>query len=126
VGARSEENPNLVLIRENPYRVTFVPADFGPPAPTEYYEQIAGEAVQIWVGSLPRLLAELRQLAAQLGIPLRDGELTDDTARAINGFEAFHNGDSAELIEDERTAWLALYEGARLALEHRVALTLAG
>jgi hypothetical protein len=126
VGTRSEENPNLAMIRENPYRVTFVPADFSPPAPTEYYEQIAGEAVQIWVGSLPRLLAELRRLAAQLGIPLSNSELTDETARTINGFEPLHNEDSTELIEDKRTAWLALYEGTRLALEHRVALTLAG
>jgi hypothetical protein len=30
------------------------------------------------------------------------------------------------LIESYRTAWLALYEGARLALENGVALTLAG
>jgi hypothetical protein len=126
LGTNSSENPNLALIRDNPYRVSFVPADFAPPTPTEYYERIGGEGVQIWVGSLPHLLRELNQLAAQLGIPLTNGELRDETAAAINSFEALHNGDSTELIEDKRTAWAALYEGARLALEHRIALTLAG
>jgi hypothetical protein len=126
VGTQSRENPNLALIRDNPYRVAFVPADFAPPTPTEYYEQIGDEDTQIWVGSLPRLLTELKHLAGQLGIPLVNGELADETASAINEFKPFRNGDSVELIEDERTAWLALYEGARLAVEHRVALTLAG
>jgi hypothetical protein len=125
-GTQSTKNPNLALIRDNPYRVAFVPADFAPPAPTEYYERIGGENTQIWVGSLPRLLAELEQLAGQLGIPLVNGELADETASAINGFDPLRNGDSVELIEDDRTAWLALYEGTRLAVEHRVALTLAG
>jgi hypothetical protein len=72
------------------------------------------------------LLTELKQLAGQLGIPLVNGELMDETASTINDFQPLRNGDSVELIEDERTAWLALYEGARLAVEHRVALTLAG
>jgi hypothetical protein len=126
LGTQANENPNLALIRDNPYRVAFVPADFAPPASTEYYEQIGGEDTQIWVGSLPRLLTELRQLAGQLGIPLVNGELADETASALNEFEPLRNEDSVEVIEDERTAWLALYEGARLAIEHRVALTLAG
>jgi len=126
LGTQSSENPNLALIRDNPYRVAFVPADFAPPASTAYYEQIGGADTQIWVGSLPRLLTELKQLAVQLGIPLVNGELADETASAINQFESLRNGDSVKLIEDERTAWLALYEGARLAIEHRVALTLAG
>jgi hypothetical protein len=30
-GTQSMENPNLALIRDNPYRVAFVPADFVPP-----------------------------------------------------------------------------------------------
>jgi hypothetical protein len=49
LGTESRENPNLELIRNNPYRVTFVPTEFTPPALTEYYERICGEAVQIWV-----------------------------------------------------------------------------
>ena len=126
LGTQSRDNPNLALIRDNPYRVTFVPVDFAPPSSTKYYERIGGEDTQIWVGSLPRLFTELKQLAAQLGIPLVNGELSDETAAAINDFKPFQHGDSTELIEDERTAWLALYEGARLAVEHRVALTLAG
>lgn len=64
--------------------------------------------------------------ARNIGIPLVNGELADETAAAIRRFPALQNGDSIELIEDERTAWLALYEGARLAVEHRLALTLAG
>lgn len=82
--------------------------------------------MQIWVGSLAHLLAELRLLAGKLGIPLANGDLRDEIATAINAFEPLHEGDSTELAEDERTAWLALYEGARLALQHNVALTLAG
>ena len=125
LGAESSDNSHLALIRDNPYRVTFVPADFTTPAPTQYYERIGDDDVQFWVGSLPHLLDELKGLAAQLGIPLTNGDLADQTAAAINNFE-LHNEDSAELIEDRRTAWLALYEDARLAVEHDVALTLAG
>jgi len=126
LATESKECPNLSLIRDNPYRVTFVPADFARPLPTEHREQIGGSAVQIWVGSLPHLLAELRLLAGKLRIPLANGDLTDEIAIAINAFEPLYEGDSTELAEDERTAWLALYEGARLALQHNVALTLAG
>jgi hypothetical protein len=74
---------------------------------------------------LAHLLNELRLLAGKLGIPLTNGDVTDATALAINAFEPLYEGDSTELAEDERTAWLALYEGARLALQHNVALTLA-
>jgi hypothetical protein len=126
LGTASKESPNLALVRDNPYRVTFVPADFARPLQTEYRERIGGSEVPIWVGSLPRLLAELRVLAGQLGIPLTNGDLMDETAVAINAFEPLREGDSIELAEDERTGWLALYEGARLALQHSVALTLAG
>jgi hypothetical protein len=61
-----------------------------------------------------------------LRIPLINGDLTDETAAAINGWLPLYEGDSTELSEDERTAWLAMYEGARLASEHKVALTFAG
>jgi hypothetical protein len=126
LGTDSRESVNLALIRDNPFRLAFVPMEFSPPSPTAYHEQLAGNAIQIWVGSLPHLLMELRLLAGDLGIPFKDGDLTDEIAAAINDFKPLHDGDSTELAEDERTAWLAMYEGARLALEHKVALTLAG
>jgi hypothetical protein len=47
-------------------------------------------------------------------------------AEAINDFKPLYEGDSTELAEDERTAWLAMFEGTRLAIEHRIALSLAG
>jgi hypothetical protein len=118
--------PNLALIRDNPFRVAFLPIDFSFPLQTGYFEQIGGDHIGIWAGSLPRLQMELSSVASDLGIPLKNGNLTDQVAAAINGFEPLYEGDSAELAEDERTAWLTLYEGTRLALEHNVALSLAG
>jgi hypothetical protein len=126
LGTVSRVSPNLSLIRNNPYRVTFVPTNLDRPLLTDYSDRIGGNAIQIWVGSLPHLLAELRLLAGDLGIPLNNGELADEIAVAINNFNPLYEGDSGELAEDERTAWLALYEGTRLALEHNVALSLAG
>ena len=80
----------------------------------------------VWAGSLVELLRELLSLAQDLRIPLVNGKLADETAVAINMFQPFHEFDSTKLIESYRTAWLALHEGARLALENGVALTLAG
>jgi hypothetical protein len=124
--SQSKRSANLALIRDNPYRVVFVPAKLQNPRETEYREQIAGNAVGIWVGSLDGLLEELGWLAGNLGIPIEDEQISDVTAAAINDYKPFHDGDSVELIEDWRTAWLALHEGARLAKETGVALTLAG
>jgi hypothetical protein len=120
------QSPNLALIRDNPFRLAFVPIDFSPPFPSDYHEKIAKRPVQIWIGSLPRLKIELQSLATNLRIPMTDGHLNDETAVAINNFKSLYSGDSTELSEDERTAWLALYEGARLAMDHNVALSLAG
>jgi hypothetical protein len=126
LGASARERPNLGLIRDNPFRVAFLPIEFSPPLQTEYFEQIGGDRFRIWAGSLPHLHLELSTIASDLGIPLKNGNLTDEVAAAINEFEPLYDGDSAELAENERTAWLALYEGARLALERNVALSLAG
>jgi hypothetical protein len=126
IGASSRQSPNLALIRDNPFRVGFVPANFPLPFPSGYKERIGGSPIEIWVGSLPQLLAELKLLAADLRIPLIHGDLADETAAAINAWLPLYAGDSTELSEDERTAWLAIYEGARLASEHKVALTFAG
>jgi hypothetical protein len=123
---QSRRSANLALLRDNPYRVVFVPAKVQNPRETEYREQIAGNAVGIWVGSLDGLLEELAWLAGDLGIPGEGEQISDLTAAAINDYKPFHEGDSVELIEDWRTAWLALHEGARLAKETGVALTLVG
>jgi len=40
--AQSKSSPNLVLIRDNPYRVVFVPAKLRSPHETKYRERIAG------------------------------------------------------------------------------------
>jgi len=126
IGCSARNSPNLALIFNNPFRVAYVPIDFSPPSPTAFHDRIGGERIQIWVGSLPHLLAELRWLAADLRIPLSDGDITGETAAAINDWKSLYAGDPLELAEDERTAWLAIYEGARLASQHNVALSLAG
>jgi hypothetical protein len=117
---------NLALIRMNPHRVTYLPRALPRPLATGYCEQNGGGPVLVWAGSLVELLRELLSLARDLRIPLANGRLADETAVAINMFRPFHELDSTKLIESYRTAWLALYEGARLALENGVALTLAG
>jgi hypothetical protein len=126
IAASLSPSPHLALIRDNPYRVSFVPVDFDLPLQTDYSEQISGTAIPIHVGSLPQLLVELETLAKVLGIPLNESGLSDRDAAAINAWQQFHDGDAAELIEDKRTAWLLLYEGTRLAIHHNIALTLAG
>lgn len=131
IGEMAEEDedppsPHLELLAQNPFRVTFVPTDFDAPIALEHTELIAGERPRLWVGSLPRLHAELLRMAPRLGIPLDDGKLDDEVARQIDDGELLSEGDDGALAEDERTAWLLLLEGARLAIEHRVALSLAG
>jgi hypothetical protein len=117
---------NLALIRKNPHRAVFLPRALPKPLSTGYYEQNGGGPVPVWAGSLVQLQRELLNLARDLRIPLANGELAGETANAINMFRPFHELDSTRLIETYRTAWLALHEGARLALENGVALTLAG
>jgi len=118
--------PNLALFRESPHRVIYLPRALPCPLATGYCEKNGGDPVPVWAGSLPQLLQELVSLARDLRIPLANGRLADATAFAINMFRPFHERDSTKLIESYRTAWLALYEGARLAMENRTALTLAG
>ncbi|MGA9062771.1 MAG: hypothetical protein WB341_14030 [Terracidiphilus sp.] len=122
----SRSCPNLALIRDNPHRVAFVPRRLLQPLATGYHERIEGNNVQIWIGSLAQLTEELLHFARDLRIPLSNGGVADETADFINMFTPFHERDSTKLIRDYRPAWLALYEGARLAMEHGVALTLAG
>ena len=127
LGRSNRHSPHLGLIADNPYRVTFVPDDFEEPLPSGYCDRIWNENVEIWVGSAPRLLAELVALAPVLGIPLVERKLTDQVTQQINDSGApLCDGDDCSLAEDELTAWLLLYEGARLAVEHGVPLSLAG
>ena len=78
------------------------------------------------VGSLKCLGEELRWAAEELGIPLKKGELADEVAARINFLEPLSQEDMAGTLEDERTAWLLVYEGCRLALGSKVALAFAG
>jgi len=119
-------SPNLALLRENPHRVIFLPRALPRPLATSYCEKNGAGPAPVWAGSLPQLLEELVKLARTLRIPMIQSRVSDQTAFAINMFRPFHERDSTKLIEGYRTAWLALYEGARLAMENRTALTLAG
>ena len=124
---REEHAQHLGLVASNPYRVVFLPFDFATPLETIYRELVAGRPTPIWVGSASRLADELRDLAGHFGIRLEGGELSDHVAAAINESQPLSNDDeNAELFEDERTTWLLLYEGARLAVTHGIALSLAG
>lgn len=115
-----------LAILANPYRAVFLPQDFSEPFDTGYKEEIFGDLMEVWAGSARKLLEELTELAPHLGISLENGVLSDEVAAKINEFELLSEDDDGELAEEERTAWLALYEGARLAVENKVALSLAG
>lgn len=110
----------------NPYRVVFLPLEFNEPFETGHNEEVFDEQMQVWAGSSQKLLEELSELAPMIGIPLSNTGLSDDIATKINEFEMLSEDDNGELAEDERTAWLVMYEGARLSVENKVALSLAG
>ncbi len=126
IAMQSRSCLHLALLIQNPYRVAFVPIPFERPLQTSAADRIAGSDTRLSVGSAPTLFSDLVTVAKDLGIPMVAESLADDTASRINEYEALYNGDSRELAEDERTAWLVLYEGARLANERKVALSLAG
>ena len=115
------------LLDVNPYRLVFVPRPLDEPLYTDHTETIWGSDVGIIAGSLDGLLDDLRRLAPQLGIPLDDGELTDEIAGRIDRAEPLVDGeDDWDLVENGRTAWLAVYEAARIAHDNDIALCLAG
>ncbi len=130
LGARAAEEEgqgeHMALLESNPYRTAFLPLAFSSPLETDYAESIAGTSTAIEVGSAPRLRQELIALAPALGIPLEDGSLSDETARRINAGESLSEDDIPSAFDDERAAWLMLYEGAGVALERGLALSLAG
>jgi hypothetical protein len=126
VASMAAPDGHLALVAANPFRLAFLPMDFEKPLETDHQEKIWNQQVNILAGSAARLLDELRALTPSLGITLNNGDLADDVAHKINECEALHEGDTLELAENERTAWLLLFEGARLALTHKIALSLAG
>jgi hypothetical protein len=72
------------------------------------------------LGSSYRLLEELVLVAPALGITLQNGELADQEAARINSIL-----ESDEGLSREYAAWLALYEAARLSIEHKSAIVFA-
>jgi hypothetical protein len=69
---------------------------------------------------------EVLSLAPYLGIVINEGALDDDLSARIDDALPLSDDDDRSLADDERTAWLLLHEGARLSVEHGVALSLAG
>ena len=125
IGVKQSGAKHLALLNYNPYRVSFVPADFPEPLATRYTEPIAGKNTGIWVGSAATLFRELLDVATKLKVPI-DGGLSDTVAEKIRDYQPLFEGDSVDPNSDLRSTWLLLHEGARLALEHHVALSFAG
>ncbi len=66
-----------------------------------------------WLGSSYELMSELIYVAPALGIKLEDGVMTDDIADELNYDREY---------SDELIAWIALFEAARLSVEHNTAI----
>ncbi|MFW9995562.1 MAG: hypothetical protein ACFFD4_26225 [Candidatus Odinarchaeota archaeon] len=116
---------HLSLIASAPLLVAFLPFDFGEPLETKYTcTDWYGNSEHVWIGSSQGLLRELLELAPDLGIPLNKGVLEDGTTELINDYQPLYKGDTCEMAEDERVAWLVLHEGAKLSIEHGIALAL--
>jgi hypothetical protein len=113
-------------LNHNPYRVAFLPLELPQSFETTYREQILDETYPIWCGSAVGLLDELNQGAPVLGISGTGTGLTDQVAHRINECLPLFDGDSDDQVKELRTTWLLAHEGARLAIETNVALSLAG
>jgi hypothetical protein len=88
----------------------YVPIDFPEPI---HDDRVVGGVL----GSSQRALAELVLAAPLLGVPLRDGELSDEAARAIA-----EETRGAHPCWRERQVWLKLFEAARLSVQLRTAV----
>jgi hypothetical protein len=87
--------------------------------PLDFPEVLEDDGIAVaGIGSSVRLLDEFRLIAAPLGIVLRDGRLSDADAASIA--EEDENTGGPYWIE--RLVWLALFEAARLSIEHRAAI----
>jgi hypothetical protein len=108
-------------------RDVYLPIDFQPLLKVPF-GKFLWFSRNAFVGSATRLLDSVVMLADPLGIPLEDGDLSDETAVRINKSEPLGHGDKNEditLLEDLRPAWLLYHEGARLSIAHQCALVLA-
>lgn len=123
---RSEDARHLRVIADNAYRVAFLPLELPAPIKTAYADPIGGTSTAVWIASAPALYRALIRLAPALGIPLAGDTLSDETAGLIDEGESLDENDFADAFESERLAWLMLFEGARIALAERTALSLAG
>ncbi|NHZ82768.1 hypothetical protein F2P44_26325 [Massilia sp. CCM 8695] len=88
----------------------YVPVAFGDPA---FHAELPGGIL----GSSYRLLEELIVVAPAIGVELVNRALTDGEAARISQLASSEHGLYRELC-----AWLALYEAARLSIEHKTAI----
>ncbi len=116
---------HLKLLALNPYRLAFVPILLENSMSTNYKTKVWDQIVVINFGSSFGLKEELSVLARFLDIDIKDGNLVQTQVDKINEMEPFEVGEDGNLIE-LRSAWLLMFEGARLSIEHNVALSLAG
>jgi hypothetical protein len=122
----SDIGRQLQLIGNNPHRAAFLPIDFPSPLQTDYVDPIAGNRTPIRAGSAYGLKRDLLALAPDLGIPLEGDGVSDEVAEQIDAGQSLDDSDYGPAWDDERTAWLLLFEGARLAIAHHTAFSLAG
>lgn len=121
------QSKHLRLIKLNPYRVAFVPINFELPFATDYKETFWGNnSVNLNAGSSYKLKEELIEVAKHLGIEFNNGNLLEEQVKKINELEPFTIEEDENLTEIFRSPWLVLYEGARLSIENKIALSLAG
>lgn len=121
------KSEHLRLVKLNPYRVVFIPFDFEFPFATEFKESFWGNnEIPLNAGSSFKLKEELIEIAKHLGIEFNNGDLIKEQVNKINELEPFKIGEDENLTEDYRSPWLVLYEGARLSIENKIALSLAG
>lgn len=122
-----EERAHVHLLALNPYRLVYAPRSFERPQVTRHREDLAGQTVNVLLGSSLHLRDELLGLAPDLGIPLEGGVLGDEVAKKIDDLEPLHEGESDwDLVEGTRVAWLILHEAALLSIERDVPISLAG
>ncbi|NHZ34670.1 hypothetical protein [Massilia rubra] len=88
----------------------YVPVEFTEPA---FHDALPGAIL----GSSYRLLEELVVLAPAIGVKLANQTLSDAEAVRINGLVGSEHG-----LHRELCVWLALYEAARLSIEHKTAI----
>jgi hypothetical protein len=92
----------------------YVPFDFPVPL---YDDQEEGGLPGGIMGSSQRALQETMQAASLLGIPLVEGNLSDDAAKHIA-----EEPDGSHLYWIERKVWLTMFEAFRHSIEYKCAV----